>query len=54
MAGDAGRRGGKHQESVTLRANEKIKRYSTGRRGGGGERYTLTSYDLEEKEYGRV
>lgn len=54
MAGDAGRRGGKHQESVTLRANEKIKRHSTGRGGGGGERYTLTSYDLEEKEYGRV
>lgn len=26
MAGDAGRRRGKHQESVTLRANEKIKR----------------------------
>lgn len=38
MAGDAGRRRrGKHQESVTLRANEKIKRHSTGR-GGGGEK----------------
>lgn len=33
MAGDAGRRRGKHQESVTLRANGKIKRHSNGRGG---------------------